>query len=147
MNVDQLGSGSIIGAVCVILGILIKAGVDLLRDRNKHKTDGKVVQVTETEAETKQFDTLFTHFNELVQRAEAAASRAEREREAAQAAQAAAEKSRTDAEAQRDEVMVRLGRLEREREDMFRYMQVVEDTMPTPPGAPPRPAWAQHRQK
>lgn len=106
------------------LGVIAKIIWDAVRDRNVHKVALSQVNVSEKDANTRQFEAIVEGFTQSLT-----------------AARTEAERANTRAGA----LETRLDNLERER--AVEHIQIVEHLtklemlVPNPPGPPPRPTW------
>lgn len=118
----------------VLLGVLIKTGLDwvIAKWNNKSKSkeivvSEKLANVSEQEAQTHQIQAIFEGFN-------AAIAAASKRAEAAEAAVAKVSERVTKLEEEREEYL-------EERDLLVRHIVDLEALVPSPPGPPARPKW------
>lgn len=118
----------------VLLGIIIKAVWDLIFHKMNNKVAHKQVSVSETEAQTHQFQAIIDGFTQSLAVVSNRATTAE------ESARHATEEAKR-ANARADELEQRLDESEARELQMLDHLKAVEDLVPNPPGPPARPAW------
>lgn len=121
-----------------VIGVLIKSLWDWLTARMTNRVSTKQVQISETEANTRQFQAIVEGFTQSLA---AVSARAQSAEERAGKAEASSKLANDRAET----LEGRLDDVEREREheraELINHLNKVELLVPNPPGPPPRPPW------
>lgn len=118
----------------VLIGVVTTAIVQRLNGKGTQNIAQAGVAVSETEAETHQFQAIIDGFEKSLkvvsERAESAEKKAD-----------AAEVKAGEAERKANELSQRVRSLEDERHDAITHVLLLEALIPYPPGPPARPAW------
>lgn len=118
----------------ILIGVVITGIVQRLRDKGTQKVAEGGVSVSETEAETHQFQAIIDGFTKSLEVVSARAESAEKKA-------TAAESKATEAEDKANELSQRVRSLENERHDAISHVLLLEAMIPYPPGPPTRPLW------
>lgn len=118
----------------VLIGVAITAFVQRMNARGSQKVAEAGVNVSETEADTHQFQVIIEGFSKSLEvvskRAETAETKADEAKEKADAAEEKANK-----------LSRRVRSLENQRTDAIEHVLILESLIPDPPGPPARPIW------
>lgn len=118
----------------VLIGVVINGIIQRLNGKGTQGVAEAGVAVSETEAETHQFQAIIDGFSKSL---DAVSKRAE----SAEKKAAAAEEKADAAELKANELSQRVRSLEDERHDAITHVLLLEAMIPYPPGPPARPAW------
>lgn len=118
----------------VLIGVVTTAVVQRLNGKSTHNVAQAGVAVSETEAETHQFQAIIDGFTQSLAAVSKRAESAESQSEIAKATAEAAE-------SKANELSQRVRSLEDERHDAITHVLLLEALIPYPPGPPSRPAW------
>jgi len=125
----------------VLIGVVITAIVQRLNARGSQRVAEAGVSISETEADTHQFQVIIEGFSKSL---EAVSKRADAAEAKAKEAEAVAEsaKSKADAaEVKANKLSRRVRSLENQRTDAIEHVLILERLVPNPPGPPERPFW------
>lgn len=118
----------------VLVGVVVTGIVQRLNGKHTANVAEAGVAVSETEAETHQFQAIIDGFEKSLK---AVSERAESAEKKANAAETKADA----AEQKANELSQRVRSLEDERHDAITHVLLLEALIPYPPGPPARPAW------
>lgn len=118
----------------VFLGVISTGIFQRARDKGQQKTSEKTVAVSETEAETHQFQAIVDGFERSLK---VVSERAEKAEQKADAAELKAD----GAEQKANKLSHRVRSLEDERHQAITHVLLLEALIPYPPGPPERPLW------
>lgn len=118
----------------VLIGVVITGIIQRLRDKGTQGVAEAGVSVSETEAETHQFQAIIEGFRESLKAVSDRATTAETKA-------TAAETKATEAEEKANNLSRRVRSLEDERHQAITHVLLLEALIPYPPGPPERPLW------
>jgi len=125
----------------VFLGVVSTGIVQRLRDKGQQKTTEKSVAISETEAETHQFQAIIEGFERSLAAVSGRAETAEAKANAAEIKASEANAKAEAAEEKANKLSRRVRSLEDERHEAITHVLLLEALIPYPPGPPERPAW------
>lgn len=118
----------------VLIGVIISGIIQRLRDKGTQGVAEAGVAVSETEAETRQFQAIIDGFTKSLEVVEKRAVSAETKATAAEA-------KADSAEGKANKLSRRVRSLEDERHQAITHVLLLEALIPYPPGPPERPLW------
>lgn len=127
MTDNQLLLNLFAAPVLILIGVIVKGIWDFVGQRMATRVSNKQVTVSETEAQTHQFQAIIDGFTQSLAAVNQRATTAED--------QSARANNRADS------LENRVDQLEDERVLIIDHLNAVEALVPHPPGPPPRPPW------
>lgn len=120
--------------ILVLAGVVITGIIQFFTQKWRNRVEHRQTAVSETEAQTHQFQAIIDGFTASLAAVNARATLAE-----AEAKEGRVEAKRANDRA--DLVESRLNKLEDERSAIIAHVLTLEQGYPNPPGPPPRPHW------
>lgn len=128
----------------VLIGVIITVITQRIRDRGNQSVAEANVNISETEAETHQFQVIFDGFSKSLEAVSKRADSAELKADKAELKADKAEAQANEAKVEAEKLEKRVKALETESQDAIDHIVLLEGLIP-PPGPPERPFWMRHR--
>lgn len=127
--------------ILVLVGVVITGIVQFLTQKWRNRVEHRQTAVSETEAQTHQFQAIIDGFTQSLAAVNSRATTAEAEAKAARTEASSAQVEGRRANDRAALLEGRVDQLEDERTKMINHIIDLEALIPSPPGPPPRPSW------